>query len=95
MLLFSYDYLSELQEEANHSTKMGLRAETHAELRKKSVTKINRQPTDQDLTLLEKEFIAIAANIPTTLGGGNHQHAVIIVEPAKYLTTTEGAAFRQ
>jgi hypothetical protein len=41
---------------------------------------------DHDVTLLEKELIAIAATIPTTLGGGNHGHAGLIVEPAKYLT---------
>ncbi len=49
-----------------------LRAETREEIRKESATKIHGQPTDQDLTLLEKELISIAANTPTALGGGNH-----------------------
>jgi hypothetical protein len=40
---------------------------------------------DQDVTLLEKELIAIAAMIPTALGGGGHGHAGIIIEPVKYL----------
>ena len=32
-------------------------------------------------------MIAILANIPTTLGGGNHGHAGIIMDPARYLLT--------
>ena len=52
------------------------------------VTKIHGQPTNQDLTILEKELIAILANIPTTLGGGNHGHAGILMDPARYLLTT-------
>jgi len=71
---------------------MGKRAETRDELRKESVTKIHGQPTDQDITTLEKELIAIAASIPTTLGGGNHGHAGLIVDATKYLTMA-GVAF--
>jgi hypothetical protein len=62
---------------------MGLRVETCKEIRKESATKIHGQPTDQDLTLLEKELISIAANVPTDLGGGNHGYAGIIVELTK------------
>jgi len=71
---------------------MGKRAETRDELRKETVTKIYGQPTDQDITTLEKELIVIAASIPTTLGGGNHGHAGLIVDPTKYLTMA-GVAF--
>jgi hypothetical protein len=74
---------------------MGLRADIRDELRKETATKIHGQPTDHDVTLLEKELIAIAATIPSTLGGGNHGHAGLIVEPAKYLTMTGGIAFTQ
>jgi hypothetical protein len=42
--------------------------------------------------LLKKELIAILANIPTTLGGGGHGHAGIVMDPARYLLTT-GVAF--
>ena len=62
------------------------------ELRKESVTKIHGQPTDQDITTLERDLIAIAASIPTGLGRGNHGHAGLIVDAAKYLTMT-GVAF--
>ena len=64
---------------------MGVRADIREEVRKETVTKIHGQPTNQDLTILEKELIAILANIPTTLGGGNHGHAGIIMDPARYL----------
>jgi hypothetical protein len=40
------------------------------------------------LTILKKELIAILANNPTTLGGGNHGHAGILIDPARYLLTT-------
>jgi hypothetical protein len=49
---------------------------------------MHRQLTNQDLTILEKELIAILANIPTMLGGGNHGHAEIIVKQARYLLMT-------
>ena len=42
---------------------------------------------------MEKELIAIAASIPSMLGGGNHGHPGVIVEPAKYLLMTGGTAF--
>ena len=52
-------------------TKMGIRANIRDELKKETVTKIHGQPTSHDLTILEKELIAILARIPTALGGGN------------------------
>jgi hypothetical protein len=72
---------------------MGLRSDTRDELRKETVTKIFGQPKDADITTLEKELIAIAASIPTALGGGNLGHAGIIVEPEKYLIMTGGIEF--
>jgi hypothetical protein len=72
---------------------MGVRADIQEEVRKETVTNIHGQPTNQVLTTLEKELIAILANIPTTLGGENHGHAGIIVEPARYLLMTGGVAF--
>jgi hypothetical protein len=65
---------------------MGVQAETRDILRKELVTKIHGQPTHQDITTLEKELVSIAASILSGLGGGNHGHAGIIVEAAKYLT---------
>jgi hypothetical protein len=51
---------------------MGIRADIRDKVRKETFTKIHGQPTNQDLTILEKELIVILANIPTTLGGENH-----------------------
>jgi hypothetical protein len=72
---------------------MGLRSDTQEELRKESVTKIHGQPKENDPTTLEKELIPIAASIPSTLGDGNHGHAGVIAEPAKYSLMTGGIAF--
>jgi hypothetical protein len=64
---------------------MGVQADIGEEVRKETVTKIHGQPTNKDLTILKKELIAILANIPTMLEGGNHGHTGIIVEQARYL----------
>jgi hypothetical protein len=71
---------------------MGKRVEMWNELQKESVTKIHSQPTDQDITTLERELIAIAASSLTGLGGGNYGHAGLIVDATKYLMMT-GVAF--
>ena len=65
---------------------MGIRTEIRDEIRKETVTKIHGQPTSHDLTNLEKEIISILANIPTTLGGGNHGHVGVIMNPMDYMT---------
>jgi hypothetical protein len=72
---------------------MGIRAEIRDELKKEMITKIHGQPTSHDLTILEKEIIAILANIPMALGGGKHGHAGIIMEPTIYPLMTGGTAF--
>ena len=69
---------------------MGIRADIRDELKKESVTKIHGQPTSHDLTILEKELIAILAGIPTALGGGNFGHVGVIMEAAAYTTMTAG-----
>jgi hypothetical protein len=72
---------------------MGVRADIQEEVRKETITKIHGQSTNQDLTTLKKELIAILANIPTMLRGGNHGHAGIIIEPARYFLMMGGIAF--
>jgi hypothetical protein len=71
---------------------MGLQANTRDEVHKETVTIIDGQPTDQDVTLLEKELIAIPAMILTTLVGGGHGHTGTFVEPAKYFLMMGGIA---
>ena len=72
---------------------MGVRSDTQEEIGKESISKIFGQPTENDISKMEKELMAIAATTPTSLGGGNHGHAGIIVEDAKYTEITGGNAF--
>ena len=72
---------------------MGIQADIRDELKKETVTKIHGQPTSHDLTILEKELIAILASIPTALGGGNFGHVGVIMEATAYSTMTTGIAF--
>jgi hypothetical protein len=73
---------------------MGTRAETREEIRKEPISKIFvGQPTEHDITKMEKELMAITATTPSSLGGGNHGHAGIIVKDAKYTAMTGGNAF--
>jgi hypothetical protein len=72
---------------------MGIQTEIRDEIRKETVTKIHGQPTSHDITILEKEIIAILANIPTSLGGGNHGHVGVIMNPMEYNTMTGGINF--
>jgi hypothetical protein len=72
---------------------MGIRTDIRDEICKETVTKIHGQPTGHDLANLKKEIILILANIPTTLGGGNHGHVGVIMDPTDYSTMTEGTAF--
>ena len=79
--------------EANHSQAMGIRTDIRDEICKETVTKIHGQPTSHDLTNLEKEIIAILANTPTTLGGGNHGQIGVIMSATDYNTMTAGTNF--
>ena len=72
---------------------MGIRTDIRDKIRKETVTKIHGQPTSHDLTNLEKEIISILANIPTTLGGGNHGHVGVIMDQVDYNTMTTGIDF--
>jgi hypothetical protein len=73
---------------------MGIHADTQEEVRKESATKIFEQPTANNIiTQLKKELIAIGAAIPTSLGGGNHGHAGIIIKDTRYQTLTGGTQF--
>jgi hypothetical protein len=72
---------------------MGIRTKIRDEIRKELVTKIHGQPMSQDLTIPEKEIIAILANIPTTLGGGNYGHVGRIMDPKEYSTISGEIVF--
>jgi hypothetical protein len=72
--------------EANHSIKHRIKS---GDLQRNQ----KRVGYQNPWTALVKELISIAANVPTALGGGNHGHAGIIVEPTKYLVMMVGTAF--
>jgi hypothetical protein len=72
---------------------MGIQTEIQDETRKKTVTKIHGQLTSHNITILEKEIIATLANIPTSLGGGNHGHVGVIMNPMEYNRMTRGIHF--
>jgi hypothetical protein len=92
--LFSSDYLfNQSKVEANQSINMGIQTEIQDEIRKETGTKIHGQPTSHDITIPEKEIIATLANLPTSLGGGNHGHVGVIMNPTEYNTMTGGIDF--
>jgi hypothetical protein len=79
--------------EANHSINVGIQTEIRDEIRKETVTKIHDQPTSHNIMILEKVIIATLANIPTSLGGGNHGHVGVVMNPMEYNTMTGGINF--
>jgi hypothetical protein len=72
---------------------MGIRAETQEEIQKETITKIFGQPTKHNITKMKKKLTVITVATPSTLGSGNHGHAGIIVENAKYAMMTGAVTF--
>ena len=58
-----------------------------------TVTKIQGQPTNQDIDLLDDELTAIAASFPSDLGGGLHGHAGLVKSDADYARFAPGTPF--
>ncbi len=58
--------------------------ETRKAIAECTVTKINGQPTNKDIDLLDDELTAIASSFPSKLGGGMHGHAGLIKSAADY-----------
>jgi hypothetical protein len=54
---------------------------------------VNGPPTSNDLNLLEEELIAIAASIPSVLGGGMNGHAGMLLSNINYATMAPGSPF--
>jgi hypothetical protein len=59
----------------------------------RAVTKVNGQPTCNNPDLLDEELTAIAASIPTVLGGGLNGHAGMLLSDADYATIAPGTPF--
>ncbi len=54
---------------------------------------MNGPPTSNDLNLLKEELIAIAASIPSVLGGGMNGHAGMLLSNINYATMAPGSPF--
>ena len=71
---------------------MGIKQDTEDSLKDFEFTKIDGQPTDEDLNQLTKECINAAASISTTNGGGQHGHVGMIIDEAEYILFSHNAA---
>jgi hypothetical protein len=65
---------------------MGIRHDVKEGLEKYEITKIDGQPTDEDLNLLAKELTNAAGSVATQNGGREHGHVGMVVKEAKYTT---------
>jgi len=74
---------------------MGIRHDVEEGLEKYEITKIDGQPTDEDLNLLAKELTNAAGSVTTQNGGREHGHVGMVVKDAKYITfSRSGASFQ-
>ena len=64
----------------------GLRADIIQGLEKYEITKIEGQPTEEDLTKLILELSSALGSVATTLGGGEHGHVGLIIDETEYVT---------
>jgi len=70
---------------------MGIRHDVEEGLKKYEITKIDGQPTDEDLNLLTKELTNATGSVTTQNGGGEHGHVGMVVEEAEYVTFSRNA----
>jgi hypothetical protein len=63
---------------------MGIRQDIEESLKDFHITKIDGQPTKEDLLKLRQELCEAVASIPTTNGGGMHGHVGMLLEDAEY-----------
>jgi len=70
---------------------MGIRHDVVEGLEKYEITKIDGQPTDNDLNLLPKDLTNAAGSVATKNGGEEHGHVGMVVEEAEYITFSRNA----
>ena len=71
---------------------MGIRHDVEQGLEKYEITKIDRQPTDEDLNLLMKELTNAPGSVATQNGGREHGHVGMVINKAEYITFSNGGA---
>ena len=59
---------------------MGIRHDVEEGLKKYEITRIEGQPTDEQLNLLTKELTNAAGSVATQNGGREHGHIGMVVE---------------
>lgn len=69
---------------------MGVKQDTEDSLKDYFITKIEGQPTEQDLSKLKVELSEGLASIPTENGGGQHGHIGMIIPQAEYILFSNG-----
>ena len=75
---------------------MGWKINIEESLKDLHITKIDGQPSNEDLTKLTSELLAITAtaSTPTGNGGGSHEHVGMLLADTEYRSfSTGGAAF--
>jgi hypothetical protein len=69
---------------------MTIRIDIEAKITEKHVTKIDGQPTLENIRTLDQELAAILSEIETTNGGGNHGHLGMIMNDTDYQRISTG-----
>ncbi len=65
---------------------MGIRHNVEQGLKKYKITKIDRQPMDEDLNLRTKELTNAAGSVASQNGGREHGYVGMVIEEAEYIT---------
>ena len=65
---------------------MGIRHDVEEGLEQYKITKIEGQPTEEDLTQLTLELSSALGSVATTLGGREHGHVGLIIDETEYVT---------
>ena len=71
---------------------MGIHQDIVNSFKEFEFTKIDGQPTDENLNQLVRELTEAAASIPTTNGGGAHGHIGMIIPDTEYSLFSNGGA---
>ena len=69
---------------------MGIQQDIEESLKDFHITKIDEQPTEEDLLKLRQELCKAMACIPTTNGGGLHGHVGMLLDDAEYTEFSPG-----
>ena len=70
---------------------MGIKQDIEDSLEKFDITKIDGQPTDEDMNQLTRELGAMLATVPTTNGGGDHRHIGMILDNLENTSFSTGS----